>query len=62
MVTTSPKARQVASGHEKPYAVGHHRPEVANDIFNGVGTPGLVSCLTAHGQQYDAVLLHLWAL
>jgi hypothetical protein len=40
----------------KPYAVGHHRLGVANDIFNGVGTLGLVVCLTAHGQQYR------WAL
>jgi hypothetical protein len=57
-VTTSAKARQVASGQIKPYVVGHHRPQVANDVFNDVGTPGLVACLTAHGQQGGAVLLH----
>jgi hypothetical protein len=55
-VTTSPKARHVASRQVKPYAIGHHRPGVANDIFNDVGMPSLVVCLTAHGQQYR------WAL
>jgi hypothetical protein len=25
-----------------PYIVGHYRLEVANDVFNGVGTSGLV--------------------
>jgi hypothetical protein len=50
------KSRQVASGQGKPYAVGHHELGVANDVFNGVGTPGLVTCLTAHGQQCGTVL------
>jgi hypothetical protein len=49
-VTMSPKARQVASGQVKPYAVGTHWPGVVNDIFNSVGTPGLVTCFTALGQ------------
>jgi hypothetical protein len=57
-VTTSLKARSVASGQVKPYAVGRHRPGVANDVFNGVGTPGLIVCLTALGQQCGAMLLH----
>jgi hypothetical protein len=46
----SPKTRQVASGQVKPYVVGHHRPGVVNDVFNGVGTSGLVACFTALGQ------------
>jgi hypothetical protein len=46
----SPKARQVTLGQLNPYVVGHHRSGVANDVFNGVGTPGLVVCLTALGQ------------
>jgi hypothetical protein len=46
----SPKARQEASGQVKPYVVGPHRPEVANDVFNDVGTPGLVAYLIALGQ------------
>jgi hypothetical protein len=58
----SPKAQQVASEQVKPYAAGHHRPGVANDVFNGVGTPGLVACLTAHCQQYGVELLRRWAL
>jgi hypothetical protein len=49
-VTMSPKARQVVSGQVKPYAVGPHRPGVANDVFNDVGTPGLVACLTTLGR------------
>jgi hypothetical protein len=52
----------VASGQVKPYAVGHHRPRVANDAFNDVGTSGLVICLTALGQQRGTMLLHHWAL
>jgi hypothetical protein len=47
----------VASGEVKPYVVGHHWPGVANDVFNGVGTPDLVACLTAHGQQCGVVQL-----
>jgi hypothetical protein len=58
----SPKARQVASGQIKPYVVGHHRPGVAYDAFNDVGTTGLVAFLTALGQQCDVVLLRHWAL
>jgi hypothetical protein len=46
----SHKAWQVASGQVKPYAVGPHRPGVANGVFNGAGTPGLVACLTAFDQ------------
>jgi hypothetical protein len=61
-VTTSPKGRQVASGQVKPYSVGHHWSEVANDVFNGVGTSGFVVCLTTLGQQCGAVLLRRWAL
>jgi hypothetical protein len=41
---------------------GHHRSGVANDVFNSMGTPGLVTCLTALGQQCGVVLLHHWAL
>jgi hypothetical protein len=52
----------VASGQVKPYTVGHYRPGVANDVFNGVGTPGLVTCHLALGQQCDVVLLRRWAL
>jgi hypothetical protein len=62
VVTMSPKARQVALGQVKPYVVGHRRPGVANDLFNNVGMPGLVACLTTLGQQCGAVLLHCWAL
>jgi hypothetical protein len=61
-VITSPKARQVTSGQVKPFAVGHHRPGVANDILNGMDTPGLVACLIALGQQCGVVLLRRWAL
>jgi hypothetical protein len=50
-VTMSHKAQQVASGQVKPYAVEHHWPGVANDVFNSVSTSGPVVCLTAHGQQ-----------
>jgi hypothetical protein len=32
------KARQVASGQVKPYAVGHHRPGIANDVLHGVSS------------------------
>jgi hypothetical protein len=53
----SHKARQVASGQVKPYVVGHYRPRVANNVFNDVGTLGLVANLTAHGQQCGDVLL-----
>jgi hypothetical protein len=56
-VTMSPKTRQVASGQVKSYAVGHHRPGVANDAFNDVGTSGLIACFTALGQQCGTVLL-----
>jgi hypothetical protein len=31
---------------------------VANDVFNGVGMPGLVVCHPALGQWYDVVPLH----
>jgi hypothetical protein len=53
----SPKARQVALGQVKPYAVGRQWPGVAYDVFNGVGTFGLVACSIALGQQHGAVLL-----
>jgi hypothetical protein len=53
----SPKARQVASGQIKPYVVGHHQAGVANNVFKGVGTPGLVVCLTTHRQQCGAMSL-----
>jgi hypothetical protein len=49
-VTTSPKARQVASEQVKPYAIGTHWPGVANDVFDGVGVPDLVACLTTLDQ------------
>jgi hypothetical protein len=49
-ITTSFKARQVASGQVKLYAVRPHRSGVANDVFNGVGTPDLIVCLTALSQ------------
>jgi hypothetical protein len=49
-VTTSPKARQVASRQIKPYVVGHHRLGVVNNVFKGVGTPGLVIYITAYRQ------------
>jgi hypothetical protein len=58
----SPKAQQVASRQVKSYAIGHHRSGVANDVFNGVGTLGLVACLTALGQQCGAMLLRRWSL
>jgi hypothetical protein len=58
----SPKARQVTLGQLNPYVVGHHRSGVANDVFNGVETPGLVVCLTALGQQCGTVLLRRWSL
>jgi hypothetical protein len=58
----SPKTRQVASRQVKPYVVGHHWLGVVNDVFNDVGTLGLVACLTTHNQQCGAVLLHHWAL
>jgi hypothetical protein len=54
----SPKARQVALEQVKPYAIGLHQVGVANNVFNGVGTPGLVAYLTALDQQCGAVLLH----
>jgi hypothetical protein len=57
-VTMSPKARQVALEQVKPYAIGLHQVGVANNVFNGVGTPGLVAYLTALDQQCGAVLLH----
>jgi hypothetical protein len=31
---------------------------VANDVFNGVGMPGLIACHTALGQSYGMVSLH----
>jgi hypothetical protein len=31
---------------------------VANDVFNGVGKPGLVVCHTAFDLQYGVVPLH----
>jgi hypothetical protein len=46
----SPKARHVALGQVKPYLVGRQWPRVAYDIFNGVGTAGLVACSTALGK------------
>jgi hypothetical protein len=58
----SPKVGHVASGQVKPYAIGHHRSGVANDVFNDVGTPGLVAYLTALGQQCGVMLLRHWAL
>jgi hypothetical protein len=60
-VITSPKTRQLISGQVKPYAIGHHWPGVANDVFNDVDTPSLIVCLTALG-QCGAVLLRRWAL
>jgi hypothetical protein len=35
-----------------------HRLGVANDVFNGVGTPGLVACHPAFDHRYGAVPLH----
>jgi hypothetical protein len=52
----------MALGHIEPYVVGHQRLRVANDDFNDVGTPGLVACHAALGQQCGTVLLHHWAL
>jgi hypothetical protein len=57
VVIMTPKVRQVASGQVKHYDVRHHWPGVGNDVFNGVGTPGLVTCPTALVQQCAAVLL-----
>jgi hypothetical protein len=51
------KARQVALGQVKSYVVGHQQLGVANDIFNGVGMPGLVAYHPALGQQCGTVLL-----
>jgi hypothetical protein len=62
VVTTSPKARQVALGQVKPYVIGRQWPAVAYDVFNGVCTSGLVACSTALGQQHGAVLLRRGAL
>jgi hypothetical protein len=33
-----------------PYIVGHYRLEVANDVFNDVGMPGLI-VLPRHPQS-----------
>jgi hypothetical protein len=49
-------------GQVKHYAIGHHRSGVTNDVFNDVGTPGLVACLTALGQQCVTILLRHWLL
>jgi hypothetical protein len=62
VVTTSPKARWVALGQVKPYAVGRKWPGVEYDVFNSVGTSGLVTCSTALGQQHGAMLLRRGAL
>jgi hypothetical protein len=62
VVTTSPKARQVALGQVNPYTVGRQWLGVAYDVFNGVCTSGLVTCSTALGQQHGAVLLRRGAL
>jgi hypothetical protein len=40
-----------------PYTVGAQRLGVANDVFNGVGTTGLVACHPAFGHRYGAVPL-----
>jgi hypothetical protein len=55
-VTMRPKVRQVTLGQLKPYAVGHQCPEVANDVFNGMSTAGLVAYHVALDQHYGAVL------
>jgi hypothetical protein len=55
--TMSPKARQVVLGQVKSYAVGRQWPGVAYNVFNGVGTYGLVACSTALSQQHGTVLL-----
>jgi hypothetical protein len=44
------------------YCRASHRSGVANNVFNDVGTSGLVACLTTHGQQCGAVLLHCWGI
>jgi hypothetical protein len=62
VVTMSPKARQVAPGQVKPYAVGRQCLGVAYDVFNGVSTSGLIACSTALDQQHDIVLLRRGAL
>jgi hypothetical protein len=48
-VTTSSKTRQMAPGQVKPDALGHLWLGVENDVFNGVDTPGFVSCHAALG-------------
>jgi hypothetical protein len=62
IVTMSLKAWQVTSGQIKPYALGYHRSGVATNVFNCVGTPGLVACLTALGQHCGTMLLRHWSL
>jgi hypothetical protein len=42
--------------------VGRQWPGVANNIFNGVSTSGLVAYFTTLSQQHGAVLLHRCAL
>jgi hypothetical protein len=58
----SPKARHVALGQVKPYTIGRQWSGVAYDVFNGVGTSGLIACSIALGQQHGVVLLHRCAL
>jgi multidrug transporter EmrE-like cation transporter len=49
-------------GQVKPYMIGRQGLAVAYDVFNGVGTSGLVACSTALGQQHGIVLLRRGAL
>jgi hypothetical protein len=46
----------------KPYAIGLKWLGVSNDVFNYVGTSGLVACHTALGQQCGAMLSSRLAL
>jgi hypothetical protein len=54
-VTLWHRARQVASGWLDPYIVGHSRLEVVNDVFNDMGTSGLV---VLPGEWSAVLVLH----
>jgi hypothetical protein len=58
----SHKVRQLALGQVKPYEVGRQWLGVAYDVFNSMGTPGLVTCSTTLGQQHGTELLRRCAL
>jgi hypothetical protein len=57
VVTMSPQGPTGGPGVGEPYTVGHQRLGIANDVFNGVGTPGLVACHPTFSHRYGTVLL-----